>query len=482
MANTNCTASVKQLLENVKGTPYGVEVRRSKKGKPQAISFNETVDSFKDVIEDDCSNADRHGRFADTPASEGGAVAACEQYEAEKAPCFSVGGRIKSTDVLKKRLAKKYKEKDSYEEYEDNKYKALENGDNDYSLKQKKIKGSKKVIIENSDGKVLFLGEGKELRRVIKDYKESKKMKLIDLIDNINNKGLKMKSSWARRNADRILKEDIEKVNPKLKSGKNRIKSFIPKTNVNKRNIQWNKYVNILAKFAKSSNNEKDFSKKVFAHYEKSNLGMKSIIEDFFGDKDFLNESEVLSYYPRIKEKVTPTKTVKAKKKPNPQKQNSIPSEIFYEKTPDGKCILVLSKIWYNKMYPQYQGKIKEYFRWNPYLKYWKCKKKGAENILVQLGIPERNSEPLKRVTPEKVKPSKPKFALATQERSRGQQEQPGLSFVSRLERLENNEKSFARAILSMKPKIDKIEEDVEVIKQIVEVDHHNKALQGDIF
>jgi hypothetical protein len=78
MANNNCTSSVKQLLENVKGTPYGVEVRRSKKGKPQAISFNETVDSFKSVIEDDCSNADKHGRFADTPASEGGAVAACE--------------------------------------------------------------------------------------------------------------------------------------------------------------------------------------------------------------------------------------------------------------------------------------------------------------------------------------------------------------------------------------------------------------------
>lgn len=33
-----------------------------------------------------------------------------------------------------------------------------------------------------------------------------------------------------------------------------------------------------------------------------------------------------------------------------------------------------------------------------------------------------------------------------------------------------------------MKPKIDKIEEDVEVIKQIVEVEHHNKAIQGDVF
>jgi hypothetical protein len=126
MANNNCTSSVHELLKNVKGTPYGVEVRRSKKGKPQAISFNETVDSFKDVIEDDCSNADRHGRFADTPASEGGAVAACEQYAADKAPCFSVGGKIKSTTVLKSRLAKKYKEKDSYADYEDNKYEAME--------------------------------------------------------------------------------------------------------------------------------------------------------------------------------------------------------------------------------------------------------------------------------------------------------------------------------------------------------------------
>lgn len=73
---------------------------------------------------------------------------------------------------------------------------------------------------------------------------------------------------------------------------------------------------------------------------------------------------------------------------------------------------------------------------------------------------------------------------MSSDSRSIGQanQQQLGLSFVSRLERLEQNEKSIANVILSMKPKIDKIEEDVEVIKQIVEVEHHNKALQGEVF
>ena len=132
-------------------------------------------------------------------------------------------------------------------------------------------------------------------------------------------------------------------------------------------------------------------------------------------------------------------------------------------------------------MYPQYQKQIKEYFKWNPYDKFWKCKKKGAESILQKMQIPEKNFRPIQAVMPEKIKPTKKSFSLSSESRSIGQGNQQGLglSFVSRLERLENNEKSIANVILSMKPKIDKIEEDVEIIKQIVEVDAHNKALIG---
>lgn len=413
MANNNCTSSVHELLENVKGTPYGVEVRRSKKGKPQAISFNETVDSFKDVIEDDCSNADKHGRFADTPASEGGAVGACEQYEADKAPCFSVGGKIKSTTVLKSRLAKKYKEKDSYEEYEDNKYKALE----------KSIK-TKVDIDEIINFRLNYYSQ-------ILSYFTGSKISGSGHFFSINGNGKYTSAEIEEKFIQDIQRDKARETdNPRLND----------------------------------------------SGYKKAHKAIKELTSKIIKGKKMIKRKK--------KSKPVKSKKTIAKKKPTPKKQSSIPSEIYYQKTADGKCILFLTKVWYNKMYQQYQKQIKEYFKWNPYDKFWKCKKKGAESILQKMQIPERNSSPLRTVTPEKVKPTKKKFALATQTRSIGQgnQQQLGLSFVSRLERLERNEKSIANVIIAMKPKIDKIEEDVEVIKQIVEVEHHNKGLQGDVF
>ena len=350
MADNNCTSSVKELLENVKGTPYGVEVRRSKKGKPQAISFNETVDSFKDVIEDDCSNADKHGRFADTPASEGGAVAACEQYEADKAPCFSVGGKIKSTTVLKSRLAKKYKEKDSYEEYEDNKYKSLGNNASEWTPKSK----SKSF-------------PGRETK-VYKKY----------LINSLN-KGIKKALS--------IFDSDLVKI------------SKSKQRQINLHDLLEQRILRDKSNFFKDDT--VTLTKKE-----------KGIIESKFNKLMAIIQERVnLKEGKDMKRKLTKTKKkITVKKKPTPKKQNSIPSEIYYQKTPDGKCILYLTKVWYNKMYPQYQKQIKEYFKWNPYDKFWKCKKKGAESILQKMEIPERNSSPIKAVTPEKIKPTKKVF------------------------------------------------------------------------
>jgi uncharacterized protein (UPF0335 family) len=340
--------------------------------------------------------------------------------------CFSVGGKIKSTTVLKSRLAKKHKEKDSYEEYEDNKYKAM----------------------------------------------------------NINE------------------------------------------------NLSAQELISIYLNFAKKSSNSNEFIKKIFKYYNNTTPREQKIMNSFFmgNDNTKISVNAVRKYFSIAKEKVgqepkekemklddlkefkddlmiylrgkkksktiqprytvpkksKPVKAKKtiAKKKPTQKTTSAIPSEIYYQKTADGKCILYLTKAWYNKMYPQYQKQIKEYFKWNPYDKFWKCKKKGAESILQKMEIPERNSSPLRTVTPEKVKPTKKSFSLSTQSRSIGQgnQQQLGLSFVSRLERLEKNEKSIANVIIAMKPKIDKIEEDVEIIKQIVEVEHHNKGLQGDVF
>lgn len=457
MSNNNCTSSVKELIENVKGTPYGVEVRRSKKGKPQAISFNETVDSFKDVIEDDCSNADRHGRFADTPASEGGAIAACEQYEADKAPCFSVGGKIKSTTVLKSRLAKKYKEKDSYEEYEDNKYKAL-------NVEQEKEHPNIQKYY-TSIASVLFNGDitvsNYTTKKAIKELSHTAgKTLLTKLLIDDEKRVLKLLREFESEN-------EIQKIDSEIKKLSNESIS----RNYPRINYLEALRLELLRKKEKEEMKLDDLKE------------FKDDLMNHLRGKPKMHKTKITKTgkYSLSLEKPTKkkkSKPVKAKKKPTPQKQNSIPSEIFYQKTADGKCILHLTKVWYNKMFPQYQKQIKEYFKWNPYEKNWKCKKKGAESVLSKLGIPERNSEPLRRVTPEKVKQEKKKsFSLSSESRSIGQgvQQQLGLSFISRLERLEHNEKSIANVILSMKPQIDRIESDVEVIKQIVETEQNEK-------
>lgn len=384
-----CTASVHELLEQTKGTPYGVEVKRSKKGKIQNISANETIDSFKDVIEADCSDADKHGRFADTPASEGGAVKACEESKADNAPCFLVAGKIPSTGILKKRLAAKYnKPQDSFEEYEERKYEAL--------------KPKYDITDFNSQRKVKSF-PGRETSAKLK----------------------RLKSLYSRKSSEYEQR--------KKREGIGRIPLAV------------NRKTHALA----------------------------SELVDLKEKIKTLESSTVKGKTTKKKKSVT--------KKKETRKVSAIPSEIYYYKLKE-KCILYLTQAWYNKMYPQYQAKIKTHFRWNPYERVWISKTKNAESLLKEMGIQERQS-PIKVVTPEKVKEKK-KFALIQSSRSTGNNETLALDFSKRLDKIESNQKAIANVVIHMKPKVDKIEKDMQTVKAIVVQHKQDKSLHGadDIF
>lgn len=207
-----CTSSVHELIENVKGTPFGVETKKSKKGKVQNISFNETIDSFKDVIEEDCKTADKVGRFSDTPLSEGGPQFACEQSEADNAPCFQIG-KLNSTKVLKSRLKKKYqKNNESYEDYKKAEFERVE----------KKEKESSRGIPEDI---YFYFESGKLILKLNKKHYE----RLIDSIKKElrnNFKWDKFKKYWIGKNKN--AEKFLNKIGIQEKKEKAIIKKNLP--------------------------------------------------------------------------------------------------------------------------------------------------------------------------------------------------------------------------------------------------------------